>query len=112
MPRQISTMRSASAVEPGGGPSISMMSTAPASVGKPKWNAASTAPTMVRSIISSAAGTMPAAITPETVAVASATVSNTASKVVTAAGIGSSRKVAAVTIPKVPSEPHTTPVRS
>ena len=45
-------------------PSSSTISTAPASVGKPKWNAASTASTISWSIISSAAGTMPAAMMP------------------------------------------------
>ena len=50
-----------------------MISTAPASVGKPKWNACSTAWIIRLSSISSAAGTIPAAMIPLTVSVAAST---------------------------------------
>ena len=64
------------------------------------------------SIISMAAGMMPRPMMPETVALASAIVSKTSSMVFTASGRFSSRTTILVTIPKVPSEPTNTPVRS
>ena len=63
-----------------------MISTAPASVGKPKPNACSTARIIRLSSISSAAGTIPAAMIPLTVSVAASTVSKTASSVRPASG--------------------------
>ncbi len=68
-----------------------MMSTAPASVGKPKWKACSTARIIRLSSISSAAGTMPAAMIPLTVSVAASTVSKTPSNV--RPGLGVARQV-------------------
>ena len=64
------------------------------------------------SIISSAAGTMPLAMIPETASLASPTLANTPSSVRQASGARTSRSVAAVTSPKVPSAPITRPRRS
>ena len=71
--------RSRCASSPASRPSTSMSSTAPASSGKPKWNAASTATRMPWSIISSAAGTMPAPMMSLMAFVASSTDSKTPS---------------------------------
>ena len=64
------------------------------------------------SIISTAAGTMPAATMPETAALQAATESNEASSVRTPAGVCTSWTTALVTMPKVPSLPQNSPVRS
>ena len=71
---------------PASSPSTSMISTAPASTGKPKPKACSTARIIRLSSISRAAGTIPAAMIPLTVSVAWSTVSNTASSVRPASG--------------------------
>ena len=89
-----------------------MMSTAPASSGKPKWNAASTACRISWSSISSAAGMMPAPMMSLIVLVASSTVSKTPSSVRYASGLRVMRTQALVATPNVPSEPTMTPVRS
>ena len=90
-----------------------MISTAPASVGKPKWKACSTARIIRLSSISSAAGTIPAAMIPLTVSVAASTVVEDAQE--RPAGLGVAGQVdhrPSVTMPKVPSWPTTRPVRS
>ena len=89
-----------------------MISTAPASVGKPKPKACSMAWIMSVSSISSAAGTMPAAMIPLTVSVAWSTLSKTPSRVRPASGSRVRPTVTLVVIPKVPSLPTIRPVRS
>ena len=55
---------------------------------------------------------MPAATMPETAALQAATESNEASSVRTPAGVCTSWTTALVTMPKVPSLPQNSPVRS
>ncbi len=64
------------------------------------------------SIISIAAGRMPAPMIAETAAPPWPIVSNAASSVVTACGIGVSWTTILVTMPSVPSEPVNAPTRS
>src|SRR5690606_35565011 len=86
--------------------------TAPASVGYPAWNAASTAWIESWSIISSAAGRTPAATMDETAFDAVSIVGNGARSTLTASGLRVRRTITLVTIPSVPSEPTSAPVRS
>ncbi len=67
---------------------------------------------MCLSIISSAAGMIPSAVIPATAVHASTTEPKMASMVFTPWGAGSSRTVAAVATPKVPSDPTKIPARS
>ncbi len=79
-------------LKPASRPSTSMMSTAPASSGKPKWNAASTACEDQSCRASPGrAGTMPAPMMSLMVLVASSTVSKTPSSVRYASGLRVSR---------------------
>ncbi len=63
-------------------------------------------------MISIAVAMMPCPIKSDTTLQASSIVSNTARRVFTASGFGSSRTTTLVTMPSVPSEPTITPVRS
>ena len=67
---------------------------------------------MTRSISSRAAGTIPEAIMAETVFATSFRLENTASMVLFAGGLGISLTMISVIIPRVPSEPHKSLVRS
>ena len=93
-------------------PSTSMIRMAPASVGNPNPKACSTAWIIRLSSISSAAGTIPAAMMPLTVSVAASTVSKTPSSVRPVSGSRVRLTITFVTMPKVPSLPTTSPVRS
>ena len=110
--RTISAIACASPSRPASRPSTSMIRMAPASVGKPKWNACSTAWIISVSSISSAAGTMPAAMIADTASEASSIAVNEARIVFTASAAWSRRTVTAVTMPNVPSEPTAAPRRS
>ena len=74
--------------------------------------AASTARITTASIISIAVGTMPAAMMSDTACEASSMLSKTASSVRTSSARRSSRTVMRVTMPRVPSDPTSSPVRS
>ena len=101
------------ASRPASRPSTSMISTAPASSGKPKWNAASTAWIMSVSSISSAAGTMPAPMMSLMVLVASSTrLEDAEQRAVRLRVAGQAAPITFVTMPNVPSVPTITPVRS
>ena len=94
-------------------PSTSMSSTAPASSGKPKWNAASTASMIPWSIISSAAGTMPAPMMSLMACVASSTEFEDAQhRAVRWRDRASAGPRPSCTMPNVPSLPTNRPVRS
>ena len=73
---------------------------------------ASTALTQAWSIISMAAGTMPAAMIPLTASLAARIEGKAASRVRTAAGSGSRRRVISVAMPNIPSLPTKSPTRS
>ncbi len=93
------------------GPSSSTRRSAPQS-GYGAFAKSRAASMVSRSIISIAAGVMPAAMIAETAPPASSGPGKPATSVSTRSAIGSTPSVTSVTIPRVPSEPTTTPRRS
>ncbi len=110
--RAIPSMRRAAAVTSASGPSVSMISSASASVGYPAPTKASAARMAGPSIISMPAGMMPAAMTSPTQRAASSTAPNPARKATAVAGRLRMRTVTSVTMPSSPSEPVRAPNRS
>jgi hypothetical protein len=109
---QIATTSSKRASHSACEPSSSMISAAPASVGKPAPTACSAAWIVSVSIISIAPGTTPPETISDTVSPAVLVVSKNATIVLTASASGMTRSVIFVQMPSVPSEPTKTPSRS
>jgi hypothetical protein len=109
---QIATTSSKQALHSASEPSSSMISAAPASVGKPAPTACSAAWIVRVSIISIAPGTTPPETISDTVSPAAAVVWKNATIVLTVSGLGTTRSVILVQIPSVPSEPTNAPSRS
>ena len=103
--RAISDIRRASSSTTEAGPSVSMSSKAPASVGRPMRAKSSTQRMVVWSRNSSVQGMIFAAMISVTVSAASSMRLNEASSVRRAAGFGIRRNSTLVMIPRVPSDP-------
>ena len=109
---QIATTSSKHASHSASEPSSSMTSAAPTSVGKPAPTAFSAAWIVRLSIISIAPGMTPPETISETASPAALVVSKNATIVLIASGTGMTRRVTAVQMPSVPSEPTNVPSRS